>query len=81
MDPGRQGAKRATLFLIKKKVKKIVLISCNPLAASRDTLELINAGYKIEQWGVCDMFPRTAHVEMILEFVLQDKKAKNNQLN
>ena len=78
MDPGRQGAKRATLFLIKKKVKKIVLISCNPLAASRDTLELINAGYKIEQWGVCDMFPRTAHVEMILEFVLQDKKAKNN---
>ena len=78
MDPGRQGAKRATLFLIKKKVKKIVLISCNPLAASRDTLELINAGYKIEQWGVCDMFPRTAHVEMILEFVLQDKKNKNN---
>ncbi len=70
LDPGREGAKRATLFLAKKKVKKIVYISCNPLAASRDTIELIKAGYKIKQWGVCDMFPRTTHVEMVLEFTL-----------
>ncbi len=70
LDPGREGAKRATLFLAKKKVKKIVYISCNPLAASRDTIELIKSGYKIKQWGVCDMFPRTTHVEMVLEFTL-----------
>ena len=70
LDPGRQGAKRAVLFLAKKKVPKIVMISCNPLAASRDSLELVKAGYKIKQWGVCDMFPRTSHVEMILEFSL-----------
>ena len=70
LDPGREGAKRATLFLAKKKVKKIVYISCNPLAASRDTIELIKAGYKIKQWGVCDMFPRTTHIEMVLEFTL-----------
>lgn len=70
MDPGRDGAKRATTFLVKKKVKKIVYISCNPLAASRDTIEIVKAGYKIKQWGVLDMFPRTSHVEMILEFSL-----------
>lgn len=70
LDPGRQGAKRAVVFLAKKRVSKIVMISCNPLAASRDSLELVNAGYKIKQWGVCDMFPRTSHVEMILEFTL-----------
>ena len=74
MDPGRQGAKRASLFLIKKKVKKIVLISCNPLAASRDAQELLKGGYKIIKWGVCDMFPRTSHVEMILEFEYNNKK-------
>lgn len=82
MDPGRSGAKRATLFLAKRaknksdnsnnKVKKIVLISCNPLAASRDAVELVNSGYKITSWGVCDMFPRTTHVEMVLEFSLMD---------
>jgi len=70
LDPGRHGAKRAVLFLAKKMVPKIVMISCNPLAASRDSLELVKAGYKIKQWGVCDMFPRTSHVEMILEFSL-----------
>ncbi|NLK84546.1 MAG: 23S rRNA (uracil(1939)-C(5))-methyltransferase RlmD [Aeromonadales bacterium] len=66
MDPGRQGAKRASLFLIKKQVKKVVLISCNPLAASRDCQEFIKAGYKINRWGVCDMFPRTSHIEMVI---------------
>src|SRR5574344_932863 len=70
MDPGRYGAKRTTTFLVKKKVNKIVYISCNPLAASRDTIEIVKAGYKIKQWGVLDMFPRTSHVEMILEFSL-----------
>ena len=74
LDPGRQGAKRATLFLAKKKVPKIVLISCNPLAASRDVQELIKAGYEISSWGVCDMFPRTTHVEMIIEISLKDCK-------
>lgn len=68
LDPGRQGAKRACLYLSKNKVRKIVMISCNPLAASRDSLELVKAGYKITRWGVCDMFPRTTHVEMIIEF-------------
>ncbi|MGN1281078.1 MAG: 23S rRNA (uracil(1939)-C(5))-methyltransferase RlmD [Succinivibrio sp.] len=71
LDPGRQGAKRACLYLSKNKVSKIVMISCNPLAASRDSLELVRAGYKITKWGVCDMFPRTTHVEMIIEFSLQ----------
>ena len=36
----------------------------------RDISMLQYCGYKIKQWGVCDMFPRTSHVEMILEFSL-----------
>ena len=65
LDPGRQGAKMATLFVAKLKVPQIVMISCNPLAASRDLAELLKAGYKIKAWGALDMFPRTAHVEMV----------------
>ena len=71
VDPPRKGCDRLTLdSVVKMNPKKIVMISCNPLAASRDSLELVKAGYKIKQWGVCDMFPRTSHVEMILEFSL-----------
>ena len=74
MDPGRAGAKRATLFLAKKKPKRIIYISCNPLAASRDSQELVMKNYKLSSWGVIDMFPRTAHIEMILVFDLENKK-------
>lgn len=68
LDPGRSGAKRACNFLGKLKVPKIVMISCNPTAASRDALSLLEDGYTIKSWGVLDMFPRTAHVEMMVVF-------------
>lgn len=70
LDPGRQGAPRATKFLASKKVKTIVMISCNPQACARDSIELINKGYKIKKWGVMDMFPRTRHIETVLVFFL-----------
>ncbi|MGN0915816.1 MAG: 23S rRNA (uracil(1939)-C(5))-methyltransferase RlmD [Succinivibrio sp.] len=73
MDPGRAGAKRATLFMTKKKPNRIVYISCNPLAASRDSFELLQNGYTIEKWGVLNMFPKTTHIEMILSFVRTKK--------
>ncbi|MGN0901733.1 MAG: methyltransferase domain-containing protein, partial [Succinivibrio sp.] len=73
MDPGRAGAKRATLFMTRKKPNRIVYISCNPLAASRDSFELLQNGYTIEKWGVLNMFPKTTHIEMILSFVRTKK--------
>lgn len=63
MDPGRSGAKRACAYIAKQKVPKVVLISCNPLATVRDIESFMQAGYKVEHWGVVDMFPLTSHVE------------------
>ena len=68
MDPGRMGAKRAVQFMGKLKPHKIVMISCNPLAAARDCSQLLRAHYKIESWGAFDMFPHTSHVEIMLVF-------------
>ncbi len=65
MDPGRAGAKRASAYIAKQKVPKVVLISCNPLAAVRDIESFMAAGYKVTSWGVFDMFPRTSHVETV----------------
>ena len=72
LDPGRQGAQRAALFLGALKPGIIVMISCNPLAAARDSAALLHAGYQLTTWGVCDMFPRTAHIELMLVFALQE---------
>lgn len=74
LDPGRSGARRVSLFLGKLKPPLIVMISCNPQAAARDVTELVKAGYKVESWGVFDMFPRTTHVEMLL--ILRKESSK-----
>ena len=74
MDPGRLGAKRSVGYMSKLKPQKIVMISCNPLAASRDTTALISSNYKLESWGAIDMFPRTAHLEIMLVFTRDDSK-------
>lgn len=74
LDPGRAGAKRVSAFLGKLRPPLIVMISCNPQAAARDVAELVKAGYRVENWGVFDMFPRTTHVEMLL--VLRKESSK-----
>jgi 23S rRNA (uracil1939-C5)-methyltransferase len=66
MDPGRDGATRACAYCVKRGIPLVVLISCNPLAAARDVPQLASAGWNVEQWGIFDMFPRTAHCEMML---------------
>lgn len=68
MDPGRMGAKRAVTFMSKLKPKKIIMISCNPLAASRDIVQLVQSKYRLVKWGAVDMFPRTRHIEIMSFF-------------
>ena len=68
MDPGRMGAKRAVQYMAKLQPEKIIMISCNPLAAARDCSQLLAAHYKISSWSAFDMFPRTRHVEIMLVF-------------
>lgn len=72
MDPGRMGAKRAVAYMSKLRPKRIVMISCNPLAAARDCSQLLASHYKIESWGAFDMFPYTSHVEIMLVFTLDE---------
>lgn len=72
MDPGRTGAKRAVQYMTKLRPNKIVMISCNPLAAARDCVQLVSAKYRLDSWGAFDMFPRTSHVEIMMTFYRDD---------
>ncbi len=68
MDPPRAGAKEQTKMLVSSQVKKIIMISCNPITAARDSLKLIKNGWQITKAIGIDQFIYTNHCEVFILF-------------
>lgn len=67
VDPPRKGCDQATLqALVDMAPRTIVMVSCNPATAARDTRALADAGYRVEAVQPVDLFPRTKHCETIV---------------
>jgi len=72
LDPPRKGLDSQTLgHLAEMAPPKIVYISCNSATLARDVAILAEKGYRSTRGRAVDLFPRTAHVECVLELVLQ----------
>ncbi len=78
IDPPREGAITVCQAIValgesrpEMRPKRIVYVSCSPSTLARDAGYLVHqGGYVLQQAGVVNMFPHTAHVESIAVFEL-----------
>jgi len=69
VDPPRSGCKEEVLQAVcNKKVAKVVYSSCNPKTFARDAEFLIKNGYQCRSIQPFDLFPQTAHIELVAVF-------------
>lgn len=65
VDPPRPGlTSKLVEHLIALSPEKIVYVSCNPATLARD-LKLFSNNYRISKIQPVDMFPQTAHIEVV----------------
>ncbi len=75
LDPPRAGCALPVLSsLVEATPRKIVYVSCNPATLARDLRHLVDGGYAIQSIQPVDMFPQTAHVEVITSMFLDKSR-------
>lgn len=68
-DPSRHGlGKMGAGAVIDTGASTVILVSCDPVAGARDAKYLCDAGYKLGEVEVLDIFPETHHVEVVAAF-------------
>lgn len=71
LDPPRTGlSKPCVETLSQAKVPRIFYLSCDAASLARDASRLGVAGYTLGRVQLFDMFPQTAHIETLAEFIL-----------
>ncbi len=68
-DPSRHGLGKGGVAAIDATdATCVVLVSCDPVAGARDARMLVDAGYRLVETEVLDIFPETHHVEVVALF-------------
>lgn len=74
LDPPRKGCEKEVVQAVAKmEANKIIYVSCDPATLSRDLAIFNELGYLPTKITPVDLFPRTAHVEMVA--LLQKKSS------
>ncbi len=70
VDPPRKGMDEAAVrALCGMAPERIVYVSCNPATLARDITVFSACGYALRRAEAVDMFPRTCHVETVVQLV------------
>ncbi|RBP06167.1 23S rRNA (uracil(1939)-C(5))-methyltransferase RlmD [Rossellomorea aquimaris] len=71
VDPPRTGCDNKLLDTLKEvKPKTFVYVSCNPSTLAKD-IDYLKKQYRVEYLQPVDMFPQTAHVEVVAKLILK----------
>ncbi|MDX8342690.1 23S rRNA (uracil(1939)-C(5))-methyltransferase RlmD [Rossellomorea sp. YZS02] len=71
VDPPRTGCDNKLLDTLKEvKPKTFVYVSCNPSTLAKD-IDYLKKQYRVEYLQPVDMFPQTAHVEVVAKLLLK----------
>lgn len=66
VDPPRMGLHPQALeAVISHRAEKVVYVSCNAATFARDLGEFLKNGYELRTVQPVDMFPHTAHIELV----------------
>lgn len=68
LDPPRTGALEAVRAAAALRPRRIVYVSCDAPTLGRDAKELARQGYVLERAVPLDLFPQTAHLEVVARF-------------
>jgi 23S rRNA (uracil1939-C5)-methyltransferase len=69
VDPPRTGMSEAALAgVLRVAPQRIVYVSCDVATFARDTRTILEAAYALDSLTGIDLFPNTAHVEVIAAF-------------
>jgi 23S rRNA (uracil1939-C5)-methyltransferase len=72
VDPPRSGlGERVVKLLSGLKAAKLIYVSCDPSTLARDLRGLLDAGYRVEQAHLVDLFPQTFHLESVFRLARQ----------
>ena len=70
MDPPREGSTPQFIESVARMApKRVVYVSCNPETMARDLALLTAKGYRAEGFTPVDLFPQTAHCEVVCALV------------
>jgi 23S rRNA (uracil1939-C5)-methyltransferase len=68
LDPPRTGAREATSAAARLRPRRIVYVSCDAPTLGRDAKNLMSFGYRLSRAVPLDLFPQTAHLELVATF-------------
>lgn len=68
LDPPRAGAEAQVATIAASDLRRVTMVSCNPITFARDAAALVAAGFAIEWVDVVDQFRWSPHVELVGAF-------------